>query len=141
MEKVGGRVRENVRAFILGGNSEFTLTQEPDIQFKYKVKKAKDAKDLYFVCLEEKKKFVYQGVIVKNDGKYVFRVGAKGNKDYNSYALQGLLWVLNKNGAIPEQVGIYHHGVCSVCGRKLSDPYSINCGVGPTCREKIKYFG
>ena len=34
---------------------------------------------------------------------------------------------------------LYHAGVCSVCGRKLTKPSSIRIGIGPSCRKKLTH--
>lgn len=33
---------------------------------------------------------------------------------------------------------VYHEGVCSVCGRPLRDPKSIQVGIGPRCRQRTR---
>ena len=66
-----------------------------------------------------------------------FNIGAKGVEDYNQKSINGLIWVLKNSDNIPSAVHIYHHGKCSVCGRKLTDAKSLRCGVGPTCRKRV----
>ena len=68
---------------------------------------------------------------------YNFRIGKKGITDYNKQAVNALLWVLRYSENIPPVVHIYHHGKCSVCGRKLTDAMSLRCGIGPTCRKRV----
>lgn len=34
-------------------------------------------------------------------------------------------------------LAIMHTGICSVCSRKLTDPESIEWGIGPECRKKL----
>lgn len=127
-----GQIVQGIVPFMLGGNSEFTISQEPNIQYKYKIK-MNEERTLAFVYMQGK----YQGYIRKQDGKYVFYIGNKGNRSFNTQAINGLLWVLNKGDNLPKEVKVYHHGKCSVCGRKLTDSESIKRGIGPTCRAKL----
>lgn len=48
-------------------------------------------------------------------------------------------WILRsieskKFDKVNSGVQIMHTGNCIVCGKKLTDSYSIECGVGPICR-------
>lgn len=135
-----------VKDFILGGNSSFTIFQEPNIQAKYSVK-ANDSKTCWFVSTELKNvsaltddafisgtNLVYQGYL-KTD--LTFNVGKKGVSDYNEKSINALLWVLRHASNLPPNVHIYHHGKCSVCGRKLTDAMSLRCGIGPTCLKRL----
>jgi hypothetical protein len=38
---------------------------------------------------------------------------------------------------LPTNLEFYHLGRCAKCGRKLTDPASINRGLGPKCAEAI----
>lgn len=141
----------NVKDFILGGNANFTIFQEKtekrgEIQVKYHVK-SNDNRTCYFISTElvsqpcsidfkDGRNLLYQGYITSND-LYNFRVGKKGITDYNKQAVNALLWVLKYSENIPPVVHIYHHGKCSVCGRKLTDAMSLRCGIGPTCRKRV----
>lgn len=127
-----GQIISGIVPFMLGGNSEFTIFQEPNIQYKYNLK-MNEERTLAFLYMGGN----YQGFIKKENGKYVFYIGSKGNRNYNIQAVNGLLWVLNRGGNLPDKVKVYHHGRCSVCGRKLTDSESIRRGMGPTCRAKF----
>lgn len=129
-----GRIEKGIVKFILGGKASFTIHQDPDKNFKYLVKTSED-KRLGFVYIGGN----YQGYITKSNGRYIFVVGKKGNPQYDPKLINGLLWVLNRGDNLPPQVSVFHHGTCSVCGRKLTDPESIKYGIGPTCRERINW--
>jgi hypothetical protein len=34
-------------------------------------------------------------------------------------------------------IEVYHTGNCSYCGRELTDPVSLEVGIGPICRSKL----
>lgn len=146
-------VTEDVREFILGGKADFTILQErtdkaPEQQYKYRVTIPKDAEPsttpVWYVSTEldntnsgveiDGKNLKYQGYLKRD---LSFNVGAKGIEDYNQKSINGLIWVLSHSKNLPSAVHIYHHGKCSVCGRKLTDAKSLRCGVGPTCRKRV----
>lgn len=137
-----------VKEFILGGNADFTIQQDPvngnnGFAVKYRVVR-NDNGSCWFVYTEiattgqslisQGKNLVYQGYLKRDMS---FNVGKKGVSDYNVSAIKGLLWVLNRADNLPDVVHIYHHGRCSKCGRKLTDVESLRCGLGPTCRKRI----
>ena len=80
------------------------------------------------------KKLTYQGYLKRD---LSFNIGAKGIEDYNQKAINGLIWVLTHADKLPSAVHIYHHGRCSVCGRKLTDAMSLKSGLGPTSRKRV----
>ena len=146
-------VTEDVREFILGGKADFTILQErtdkaPEQQYKYRVTIPKDAEPsttpVWYVSAEldntnagvdvDGKNLNYQGYLKRD---LSFNVGAKGIEDYNQKSINGLIWVLSHSKNLPSAVHIYHHGKCSVCGRKLTDAKSLRCGVEPTCRKRV----
>jgi hypothetical protein len=146
-------ITESAKEFILGGRAEFTILQDKtektkEMQYKYKVTIPKDqtpeTAKVYYISAElsspkdsvetDGKNLCYQGYLTKD---LQFKVGAKGVSDYNQKAIQGLIWVLNHSDNLPSAVHIYHHGKCSVCGKKLTDARSLNCGIGPTCRKRV----
>lgn len=146
-------VTEDVREFILGGKADFTILQErtdktPEQQYKYRVTIPKDAEPsttpVWYVSAEldntnsgvevDGKNLKYQWYLKRD---LSFNVGAKGIENYNQKSINGLIWVLSHSKNLPSAVHIYHHGKCSVCGRKLTDAKSLRCGVGPTCRKRV----
>lgn len=140
-------ITRNARDFILGGDAHFTILQDatektPQFQVKYRVKNNGNntcwfvSTELFFDndLLSDGKKLTYQGYLKRD---LSFNIGAKGVEDYNQKAINGLLWVLKHSDNLPSAVHIFHHGKCSVCGRKLTDAESLRCGVGPTCRKRV----
>jgi hypothetical protein len=145
-------VTENIKEFILGGKADFTILQDAtektkEQQFKYRVTIPKDqtpdTTNVWYVQAE-----LADGTAIEQDGQNMkyqgylkkdlsFNIGAKGMQDYNQKSINGLIWILSHADNIPSVVHIYHHGKCSVCGRKLTDAKSLRCGVGPTCRQRV----
>lgn len=146
-------ITEDIKEFILGGKADFTILQEstertPEQQYKYRVTIPKDTEPsttpVWYVSAEldssnsgveiDGKNLKYQGYLKRD---LSFNIGAKGIEDYNQKSINGLIWVLRHASNLPSAVHIYHHGKCSVCGRKLTDAKSLKCGVGPTCRKRV----
>ena len=151
MEFNNYEVTEQIKDFILGGKADFTIYQEAtaeskSAQYKYVVK-ANENKTCWFVSTEMVegepipdnlytvgRNLVYQGYLKRDMS---FNVGKKGVENYNERAIKGLQWVLYHADNLPKVLHVYHHGTCSVCGRKLTDAKSLYCGIGPTCRKKV----
>ena len=150
-------ITENIKEFILGGKADFTILQEctdevKEQQYKYRITIPKDYEPsttpVWYVFAEldtthsgveeDGKSLKYQGYLKRD---LSFNIGAKGIEDYNQKSVNGLIWVLKRSNNLPSAVHIYHHGKCSVCGRKLTDAKSLRCGVGPTCRKRVGITG
>lgn len=123
---------ENLINFLLGGNCLFTVKSNyTQKHFTFKVKKNKDD-SIYKV---------YHGV--KFD-RYAGFISSNGFKRYNPQKIateqQAAFEWLWRNITIKEQlkkVTIYHHGKCGKCGRRLTDPTSIEIALGPECRKEL----
>ena len=58
--------------------------------------------------------------------------------DYRVRSFEWMWYKLARDIDVDEQVEIYHIGKCGRCGRKLLDPNSIEAGLGPICRMRVK---
>lgn len=133
-------ITEDIEKFLMGGKASFTILQEPDTEYKYELTRSDDGNLLFVKAqMEGESKLVYQGYI--NRSTKIFKVGKNGAKNFNQKAIKGLMWVLNRANDLPKEVHIIHHGVCSVCGRSLSDTKSLICGIGPVCRQRLDKIG
>jgi hypothetical protein len=127
------------RAYILGGDAIFTL-QNPKtgVRFTYRVKGKEaegDKGTLYFVQLlagpNNREDYKFLGTIFP-DGRY--RHGSKSPIRPDAPSAKAFAWIWehmeNPN------VEVWHEGKCSRCGRALTDPESIQRGLGPICAER-----
>lgn len=126
---------EIARTFILAGNAVFTLRSGRTGQhYTYEVDAA-DNGEMHFVKVRGGEDQVghYIGFVGKG-GRMV--AGKKGKGDAPSF--KALDWTLAKlaAGAMPDVLEVWHEGRCGRCGRALTDPESIETGLGPICRGK-----
>lgn len=144
--------------FILGGNSNFMLVQDPNTRVEYHLKLAKGREvktiedGLYYVSCSRvnnvHERLMYIGWIkyVRNQGNWVFTWAGKSDyatgvltKNYTD-SVNGLMFILTRlvvGAPISSKLHILHFGKCCVCGRKLMDTESVIRGVGPTCFKKM----
>lgn len=131
-------------AFLLAGNATATFVSlKTGARYTYKVSKAKDAQDLYFVSLltgsSNVDDFSYLGIIRTEGQRIRFMTTRKScvssmavpSAAGFSFVLQGLAM-----GMVSPSVEIWHEGRCGRCGRKLTVPSSIASGFGPECEGK-----
>jgi hypothetical protein len=136
-------VTTNVREFILGGKSEFTIFNVVNgIGYKYHIKSNKEY-SMWFISVKLAGSFRYAGFIKKDaNGRLVYCRGKKGSMDGNNTAIKGLLWTIDRSDRIPfDKVKIIHHGRCAVCGKPLTDELSIERGIGPICYKRVTAIG
>jgi hypothetical protein len=82
--------------------------------------------------------YTYMGTIFKNNDKLSFRLTKKSTiteeaLSYKAFNFFINLLLVNK---IHEDMGVYHRGMCCVCGKSLTTPDSIRRGIGPLCSGK-----
>lgn len=127
----------NAAAFIFGGKARFTLkSRKTGAHISLRVKKAKDG-DCYFVYARKGEGYSYMGWM--KSGDTAVRVSKKSNPAATGAPRTALEWSLKKlsEGSVPDQLEIWHEGCCCRCGRKLTDPVSIQRGIGPECFGKM----
>jgi hypothetical protein len=133
--KVGQISHEKAIDFILGGKA-FVTFQNPASgnRYTYKVVKHK-LDDIYFVnVLTGPDTYQFVGSI-KN---YVFRHSKKSKIALDSRSVIVFDYVIHHlgMGTLDTSIEIFHDGRCGKCGRQLTDPISVETGLGPHCRKK-----
>jgi len=122
------------REFILAGDALFTLRSlRTDQHYTFKVQKAQNAERWFVKLLVSPDEFKYMGTI---DGSPpAFRLTGKSQYEPESTPVRAFKfafgWVCQ--GSIPTDLEIKHSGKCGRCGKTLTNPISIDRGIGPEC--------
>jgi hypothetical protein len=126
------------KAFILSGKAKVTLvSKETRTRFTYQVigKELSDGRTLHFVSLlrgpDNQQDYAYIGTVF--DGTE-FRHTQKSVVTCEAPSFQAFGWTLNHLDS--DQIEVWHSGTCGRCGRELTDPESIQRGLGPVCAGK-----
>ncbi len=136
---------EDIKTFLIGGNAILTLESKPTGRwFTYKIKKSKksDKTSPFFVSVltgsDNQSSYSYMGVIFNNDKlNFSLTKNSKIGKDALSYKAFSFFFNLLLENKIHEDMNIYHRGICSVCGRLLTQPESLKSGIGPICSRRV----
>lgn len=126
----------HLKKFLLGGKAEIVIENQVTMNhytFFIKLKYPK-TKTYYVYCNN-----VYIGALVeyKYEDKDAIGFNPKwGDDDCNLkgnifYKFIGFL----RNDKLPKGAKVYHTGKCSKCNQKLTDPKSIEIGMGKYCSE------
>lgn len=141
-------VRVNVRKYLFGGWSRFTIVQYnadgSQIREDYELKLNEKHRNMYFVYTRDlyERKMYYHGFVKDYESglKYERAKTLKLRSDeyYNEKAVKAFMWVLERANSLPERVKIYHDGTCAKCGRQLLDEDPDGTGFCYTCRSKMR---
>lgn len=129
--QAGGLIRgyDNKLNFLLGGRARFVLKSlKTEKSFSYSIKKIKN----YYAVYSKQKHSGYLGALTFIKGKLRFRPNPMVHA---IPAAMAFAWYVENINSLDCE--LYHQGACSMCGRALSDPESIEKGIGPVCAEKL----
>lgn len=127
--------------FFLGGRALFTVSNGSEHRtFKITSKELEDGRTLYFAALltgpDNESSYTYMGMFNPKQAK-VFPT-RKSTFSADSQPMKIINWSLQMirgEKELPAGYSIRHEGKCCRCGRTLTDPVSIELGIGPTCRS------
>lgn len=132
---------QNALSFILAGRATVTLaSQRTGKHYTYKISKTKKENSPLFVQLmtgpDNESSFTYMACIFERKN---LRWTAKSCVPYDSPPFAAFRYTFERlvAGEMPQGVGVYHHGKCGACGRKLTVPESIENGLGPHCAARM----
>jgi hypothetical protein len=128
---------DEVRQFCFGGHAHFTLESKVSGQhYTFEIsRKEYGQKEYWFAAvMTNGDQYTYIGQVVAN---FNIKLTAKSRLTADAPAVKALCWFLRAlaAGQVPDTVVVYHSGRCGCCGRELTSPESIRCGIGPVCRE------
>jgi len=131
---------KRVRDFMRGGKATFTVrSKKTGVRFTYKVTTPKgDAHAVYFVRVltgpDNYTNYKYIGYV---RGGTFTHGGAKAKAGPDAPSVVAFAYTHKaangSNETLPEALEFRHAGKCCCCGRKLTDPLSIELGIGPVC--------
>jgi len=133
------------RDFFLGGKATFTVqNNETGIHRTYKIRKPEPTpqypKPAWFVKVmhgsDNENHYAYVGMLDPQTGAVRLTQRSKFAED--SGTVTAARWVMGRvinQLQIPDSIEIRHSGKCGRCGRTLTEPTSLDCGIGPECRR------
>ena len=135
--------------FLLAGKAIFTVANAKGDHYTFKVRKnvsewpkgSGTMTTSYFVSVKAPGgiyPYRYIGLLNKETGGVKCTAKSEylpGTKEYDvaSWSCAAVL----QSKYIPDGYHIEHAGRCGVCGRQLTDPVSIERGIGPECWERV----
>lgn len=132
---------EDIYSYISGGEGVVTLQSPSGVHKIYAFNKPRCAdafpKNVLFVYVQSSKGlWIYVGMWVQGKGFYVTRASIY---KINHPTVKGVKYIINMaEGKIKDSpMKLYHCGVCSICGRRLTSPKSIAQGIGPKCKKYV----
>lgn len=137
--------RQNAVKYILGGNATFTVVSNASqARFTYRVRRHAGGlpRPVLFVDVltgpDNENDFVFIGTLLRNTLNW--KRSEKSSIAALTPSVQVFSWIAKRALADDRAFGMitfYHSGRCSKCGRMLTDPVSIETGLGPVCRERM----
>lgn len=135
------RGADNIRNYLLGGKGVVTLQSPSGIHRTYAFNRPRyqeqfDEGTMFIYAQVSSGVWNYVGMLTP---EHIFRVTRNSRYELDHPITKGAAYIVKMmNGRITDTPMIlYHCGVCSICGRKLTDPKSIAIGMGPKCRKHV----
>lgn len=148
----------DLKTFILAGKAQFTCTAPDGNHYSYRVNKAikhtAHERSVWFVNLGiSYDSLVYMGLLrdegeAGNISSLIMTKGSRVGSSWPSYTTFVDLWSDARNGTWIDDsepgriitsrgIRFQHVGKCCVCGRPLTNPTSIDAGIGPECSGRL----
>lgn len=125
--------------FMLAGKATFTVRSEKTGEhLTFQVRNWKKAKDgtMHFVSVRTGNDYAGIGFI---RDRVRYQLGTKSDLSYDDNRVKGFRYVFEHlcQKHMPPKCEVWHEGQCGRCGRPLTDPESIERGIGPDCLAKM----
>ncbi len=127
-------------AFMLAGNAHLTFqSRRTGTRFTYRIRQAQARQDdtrtpPHFVAvLTGPDHYEYLGCVFD---RRMYSHGRKSRIAIDAPSAVAFAWVWKylSGGKTHPELAVYHEGRCGRCHRRLTDPVSIETGLGPKCR-------
>jgi len=131
---------EDISRFVHGGNAVFTLVSKATgTRYTYKVRSAKDDKDLKFVSVmygsDNTSHYAYFGMLRGKHFQHATKKTTIVKSDIRAHAFAWFnYWLVQER--LMDTLEFWHEGKCACCGRRLTVPESIASGIGPECAKR-----
>lgn len=136
---------KHIHDFLVGGKAMFTIrSHKTGKHFTYKISKSKKIIGMYFVSINSYDKpllngsvgkWSYIGVLTEEpNGELYFRTTQKSTIGRGDKRVDTFMWFVRHHEHL-FNCDFFHIGKCGKCGRTLTDPTSIEIGLGPICRK------
>jgi hypothetical protein len=133
--------------FITAGKAIFTCKSlKTGTRFTYKVAAPKDqskeASTILFVQVltgsDNTSDYSFFGCLRRNGDTWSFATSPKSRIGATAPSVVAFDYIFRNlaSGRTIDQLEIWHEGKCCRCGRKLTDPVSIETGIGPECASR-----
>jgi len=130
--------------FFFAGKAIFTVSNDKGTHYTFKVSKAPSNPnfqgEMFFVSVmtgsDNESDYTYMGVLKRDCRIVQTKKTTIGAGDVRFKTAQ---WAINKvltGTELPEGYAIRHAGRCCACGRLLTNPDSIDSGIGPECAKR-----
>lgn len=126
--------------FVTAGHAIFTVSNPTGEHFTYRVSAPRDFNEespVWFLSVltgpNNQSDYTYAGLLFET-GAIRQTKGSKIGPDAKSWKVAA--WALKQvweGNTLPAGYDIKHEGRCGKCGRPLTDPVSIETGLGPIC--------
>lgn len=125
-------------AYLTAGNAIATIVSgETGRRFTYQLRRSTDGAVCFVAVLTgENNASDYEFVGVVRGSEFRHSLKSRISSDATSVKAFAWVWRMLHSGEAIRSVEIWHNGHCARCGRLLTDPTSIETGLGPVCREK-----
>lgn len=131
----------DIITYISGGKGILTLTSPTGKYHTYAFNKPRYPNDfpdgtLFIYSQVASGVWLYCGMV---DSDFTFRLTRFSTWDNDCEIVKGIRFIMRMihNQPYNKSMKLYHAGVCSVCGKKLTNPKSIIKGLGPKCRKRL----
>jgi hypothetical protein len=126
--------------FFSAGRAVFTVANNKGDHYTFRIGRSKESQPLFVGLLtgpNNEADYTYMGIY--NPENNSVRLTGKSKYTPDSTPVKVINWAINvvaKGTELPSGYSIKHEGRCCRCGRTLTDPTSIELGIGPECRSK-----
>jgi len=135
--------KDQIQMYVYGGKGRFRMKSlKSEKEFVYKIspmskRNARYDEYTFYVSLVVPGGTEFMGVMKSEENRYIH--SKKSYRQFDSPEVKGFRWLLEQfqtDSEFPPMMEFYHMGVCSCCGKGLTDPTSIELGIGPICFKR-----